>query len=359
MSGGFKLVEPQGVEVVNKPFDLLREFSRFGKGCDINLNDGAIRPAFGLHVEQMIDRALKDPILLQGQRAEAMFEALVVSLAEVKMVKPEDCGRVFASEDMTPPDFRVVLKDGTNWLIEVKNVYERNAFRQRRHLLTRNYRNSLERYAAATGGTLKLAVFWARWSLWTLVDPEKLAPGGGDLTLDMMNALKVNELASLGDESIGMRAPLVLRLTMNPERTSSIAPDGSVHLTIGKADIFSDGFELSDRSDQQIAWTVMQYGDWEISEPRAVVDGERLIALEFECAPPERSNQGFEIAGFLSRMFARYYADRTVKNGEVVRIAAPAQPEWFGALRQKGGDGRMPVWRFILEPNYESLVIRS
>jgi hypothetical protein len=337
---------------VSKPFDLLREFSRFGEGSDINLNDAAIRPAFGLHVEQMIDRALKDPILLQGQRAEAMFEALVVSLGEVKLVKPEDGGRVFAAEKMQPPDFRIVLKDGTNWLVEVKNVYVRNPIRQRRCLLKRNYRKSLDRYAAATGGKLKLAVFWARWSMWTLVDPERLAPGGGDLTLDMMNALKVSELASLGDESLGMRAPLLLRLSMDPERTSPVSPDGSVHLTIGKAQIFSDGFELSDRSDQQIAWTVMQYGDWETEEPRAVVDGDRLIALEFECAPPELSNQGFEIAGSISRMFARYYADQTMKNGEVVRIAAPAQPEWFGALRQKGGDGRMPVWRFILNPNY-------
>jgi hypothetical protein len=342
---------------VSKPFDLLRELSRFGESSDINLNDAAIRPAFGLHVEQAIDRGLKDPILLQGQRAEAMFEALVVSLGEVKMVKPEDGGRVFAAEKMQPPDFRVVLNDGTNWLVEVKNVYVRNPIRQRRCLMTRNYRESLDRYAAATGGTLKLAVFWARWSMWTLVDPERLAPGGGDLTLDMMDALKVSELALLGDESLGMRAPLLLRLTMDPERTSPVAPDGSVHLTIGKAQIFSKGLELSDRSDQQIAWTVMQYGDWETGEPRAVIDGDRLIALDFECAPPELSDQGFETAGFLSRMFARYYADQTMKNGEVVRIAAPAQPEWFGALRQKGGDGRMPVWRFILNPNYEGRVI--
>ncbi|RUV41180.1 hypothetical protein EOD29_23790 [Mesorhizobium sp. M1A.T.Ca.IN.004.03.1.1] len=344
---------------MSKPFDLLRELSRFGEGTDINLNDAAIRPAFGLHVEQAIDRALKDPILLQGQRAEAMFEALVVSLGEVQLIKPEDGGRVFASEKMQPPDFRVVLQDGTNWLVEVKNVYKRNAFRQRRRLLTRDYRKSLDRYAAATGGTLKLAIFWARWSIWTLVDPEKLAPGGGDLTLDMMEALKVSELASLGDESLGMRAPLLLRLTMDSERTSPIAPDGTVHLTIGQAQMFSGAFEVSDRSDQQIAWTVMQYSDWETEEPRAVVDGDRLIALEFDCAPPELSHQGFETAGFLSRMFARYYADRTIENGEVVRIAAPAQPEWFGALRQKDGDGRMPLWRFTLEPNYEGQLIRG
>ncbi len=340
---------------MSKPFDLLRELSRFGEGHDINLNDAAIRAAFGLHVEQAIDRALTDPVLLQGQRAEAMFEALIVSLGTVQLIKPEDGGRMFASEKMQPPDFRVVLKDGSNWLVEVKNVFERNAFRQRRRLLKRDYRKSLERYAAATGGTLKLAVFWARWSIWTLIDPAKLAPDDMDLTLDMTQTCKVSEMASLGDESLGMRAPLLLRLTMDPERTGPIAPDGAVQLTIGKAQIFSGDFELLNQSDQQIAWTVMRYGDWQTEEPRPVIDGGRLIALEFSCAPEKPSNQGFETVGFLSRMFARYYADRTLKNGEVVRIAAPAQPDWFAELRRKDGVGRMPLWRFIIKPNYDAV----
>lgn len=339
---------------MSKPFDLLRELARFGEGNNINLNDASIRPAFGLHVEKAIDLALKDPILLQGQRAEAMFEALVISLGQIQLIKPEDGGRIFSPEKMQPPDFRVVLKDGRNWLIEVKNVYEQNAFRQRRRILNRDYRKSLNRYVSAAGGTLKLAIFWARWSIWTLVDPEKLAPDGGNLSLDMMEAIKVSELASLGDESIGIRAPLLLRLMMNPERTSSIASDGTVHVAIGNAQIFSAGFELSNQSDQQIAWAVMQYGDWETGEPRAVVEGDRLVALEFDCTPPEQSGQGFESVGFLSRLFARYYASQTVREGVVVRIMAPAKPEWLQTLRRTDGDGRMPIWRFILEPHYES-----
>lgn len=343
---------------MSKPFDLLREFSRFGESRDINLNAEAIRTAFGMHVDQAIESALKDPTLLQGQRAEAMFEALVVSLGEVQLIKPEDTGHVITSEKMQPPDFRIVLKDGTNWLVEVKNVYERNAFRQRRSILTRDYRESLDRYAAATGGTLKLAVFWARWSIWTLVDPEKFAPGGSKLTLDMLEAVKGNELASLGDQTLGMRAPLLLRLIMDPERTDPVGPDGSVRLTIGKVQMFSGGFELSNQSDQQIALAVMQFSDWKIGEPRAEIDGDRLIAIEFECAPCELSNQGYDTIGSLSRMFARYYANQTMKDGKVVRIAAPALTEWFCALRQEDGDGRMPIWRFIQEPNYEGKLIR-
>ncbi len=298
-------------------------------------------------------QAMSDPAFLQGLRAEAMFENLVTSLGEVMMIKPEDTGPLQSAVPMQAPDFRIVLKDGSNWLVEVKNVYVQNAFRQRRKILSRNYRRGLNNYSQATGGTLKLAVFWARWSIWTLIDPERLAPGDQDLTLDMMEAVKASEMAAVGDQTLALRAPLTLRLTMDPDRTSEIGEDGRVLVTIGKAQLFCDGKELLHPHDQQIAWTVMNYSDWETPDARAKVDGNRLISIEFESNPPELSYQGFEMAGSLSRMFAHYYAQRTMSGDEVVDINVPVQSEWFGSLRVSTGLGRMPLWRFLLQPNYE------
>ena len=70
--------------------------------------------------------------------------------------------------------------------------------------MTRDYRSALTNYARVTGGTLELAIFWARWSIWTLVDPEQLAPGDQDLALEMMSAVKANEMAAVGDQSLGL-----------------------------------------------------------------------------------------------------------------------------------------------------------
>ena len=69
-----------------------------------------------------------------------MFEALVVSLGRYRLLKPEDSGRIFPQRGFRAPDFRVVLEDGSNWLIEVKNVFESDPFYQRRKLMTRRYR---------------------------------------------------------------------------------------------------------------------------------------------------------------------------------------------------------------------------
>lgn len=337
---------------VPKPFDLLGEFAKFGAERNVSLRDPQTKAAFGLHVGVAVDCALADPVLLQGQRAEAMFEALVVSLGEFQLLKIEDSGRIFPERGFRAPDFRIVLKDGSNWLVEVKNVFKADPFQQRRKLMGRRYREELEAYAAATGGELKLAVFWARWSIWTVVSPSRLKPDGGELMVDMTTAMRANELAALGDRMIGTRWPLRLLLTMDAARTSPIGADGMVRLTISDAQIFCAEVEVTDLVEQQIAWTFMNYGQWNVTGPNAIVVDNRLEAIEFRWEPAEKANVGFEVVGTLSRMFARYFAEETLENKDVARLRAPMRPDWFSPLIDSGYEGQgLPLWRFVIQPS--------
>jgi hypothetical protein len=72
-----------------KPFDLLGQFGIFGLEQEISLRDPEAKRAFGIHVGRAVDQALADPTLLHGQRTEAMFEALLVSLARYRLLKSE------------------------------------------------------------------------------------------------------------------------------------------------------------------------------------------------------------------------------------------------------------------------------
>ena len=151
--------------------------------------------------------AISDDAVLHGKRTEAMFEALLVSLGRYSLLKCEDKGRVHSDGKFQPPDFRVVLLDGSQWLVEVKNVYIDDPFRQKRRLMKPEYLSRLQNYASATGGELKLAVFWARWGIWTLVSPGQLTDAHGGLTLDLETGMRFNELGALGDRMIGTRPP--------------------------------------------------------------------------------------------------------------------------------------------------------
>jgi hypothetical protein len=342
---------------VPTPFDMLRELGNFSLEQRISLNDPSAKVAFGAHIGEAVEKALANPALLHGQRVEAMFEALLVCLGEYRLLKAEDGSRIFPSDGFRIPDFRVVLEDGAHWLIEVKNVYETdtNPFSgQRRKLMTREYRKAMEAFASATGAELKLAVFWARWGLWTLVSPFRLVEDDGDLDLDMATAMRVDELCRLGDRMVGTRPPLRLRLIADPEHTSSIGPDGVVKLMIGDAKFFCADTEITDETEQGIAWTFMQYGDWEELEAKPICEGDRLHAIEIRWEPREQKNAGFEMIGRLSSIFARYFAEHTIRDSGVVQLRAPTFPNWFAPIISTTRKAKaLPLWVFVIQPNYD------
>ena len=283
-----------------------------------------------------------------------MFEDLLVSLGEYSLLKVEDTGRVVPADSIKVPDFRVVLPDGEQWLIEVKNVYIRNPAlsQQKRRLMTPEYRKKLENYASATGGHLKLAVFWARWGLWTLVSPAHLVDADGNVTLDMVTAVKENELGILGDLKIGTVPPLSLRFVADPAKARSVSPEGTFEFTIAAVRFYCGDVEILDPIEKNIAWIFMLYGDWEENGPHPLVKDETLTGVEFRWEPPEPTDQGFDIIGTLSTMFARYYAERTVDDGEIVQIRAEPRPEWFEPLIRPDYDGQaLPLWRLSQRPS--------
>ena len=67
--------------------------------------------------------AVPNPILLYGKRVEAMFAFVAASLEKCLMIREEDVGDIYAMTAVQPPDYRIVLLDGTELLIEVKNCH--------------------------------------------------------------------------------------------------------------------------------------------------------------------------------------------------------------------------------------------
>lgn len=343
---------------MTKPFELLGEFAKFAAQKRISLRDPKTVDLFITYVRDAVRDVQSDQTLLHGQRTQAMFEALLLSLGDFTLLKNEDIGSVYPEDQFKIPDFRVVLSDGTQWLIEVKNVYEKNPCKQKRKLMNSTYQKKLEAYASATGGQLKLAIYWARWSIWTLVSPELLIDENGNLILDMESAMRVSELSRLGDMMVGTRPPIKLRLTADPAKTSPIASDGTVEFNISHAQLYSGDHEILDTIEQKIAWIFMQYGRWEKIDTRPLIEGNQLKGIDYTCQPSERINkyEEFEIIGTLSQMFTYYYAEQTMKNREIVQLQAPSRPEWFRPLIMSDYQSKaLPLWCFKIKPNYTDI----
>lgn len=333
------------------PIDLLTLFGQFGREQRLSLRDPETQRQFLDAVKSDMNNALANEALLHGQRTQNMFEALAVSLGEYRLLKLEDTGRIHPDGIYTAPDFRIVLNDGRQWLIEVKNVYDRNPTRQRLQLRKADV-DKLVAYSQAVGCQLKLALYWARWRIWTLVDVADLDPVGTKLTINMLDAAVVSELAEIGDRTVGTKPPLSIRFMADLAKKRSITEDGEVEFTIGGSKLLCANKEITDPAEREIAWMFIQYGEWQGNEPVAITSNNELEAIEFNWSPRERSNEGqaFEIIGRLSTMFASYYAERTFDPNGLVQTEADMVPNWFRSLIDPAHkNDALPLWRFIIK----------
>lgn len=113
--------------------------------------------------------AKSNPITVHGLRTQTMFEHIAAALGHCVVIKAEDSGDILVSDDkLRVPDFRVLLQSGQQMLIEVKNFYQKqDPFEA--YEVSQNYLEGLQRYASLFGQDLKLAIYWSRWNMWSLV----------------------------------------------------------------------------------------------------------------------------------------------------------------------------------------------
>jgi hypothetical protein len=330
-------------------FDIVHAFADFGRVEKVSLRDPTVADGFIKRTRASIDDALSNEQFLQGIRTERMFESLVASLGAIDVLKQEDAGEIYVSDEtLRVPDFRLVLADGSQMLVEVKNYFQKNDA-MRLFELDQEYLEGLVRYAKTMNSTLQIAVYWAAWNIWTLVRPEVFKKSDGKYKLAMMDAMRFNHMASLGDFRVGTRFPLSLIMYADKEKPRSIQSDGSGQFTTSKVEIYSAGHLVADPLDRQIATTLMFYGRWEYEvEPR--ISGAEIDAVEHRWIPEEDNDQGFEIVDSLSGMFSNFYRFATQDEDKIAKLKLDVAPGSWGSIIPKGYAGKdLPLWVIIQE----------
>lgn len=274
---------------------------------------------------------MADPTLIHGSRTERLFEATVLSLGHFRLLKTEDVGRVHAAVSCRAPDFRIVLDDGEQWLVEVKNVRSPEPFKQKAQM-SAAYLASLQTYADMVGAPLKLAIFWSLWNIWTVISPERFRSPNGGLRITMKDAVLANESGRLGEVIIMTKAPLRVVLGAATDMPHSLSPEGLTNFIIGSAKLYSGEVELTDLRDRKLAEVLLFYGEWSVEGPLAITEGGEFAGVEFVAMPEEPSDQGWDGIGWASRIFSRYYAAQTIDGDQVIQLHGEAAPEWFAPL---------------------------
>lgn len=291
-------------------------------------------------------------ILIHGLRTQAMFAYVAAALGKCVVIKEEGAGELYTSNPaMRAPDFRIVTVNGQEFLVEVKNHRPRRASSP--YSASRTYLDSLQAYAAAFKRPLYLAIYWSQLKGWALVPAESLQAEGHRYVLPMAAALKRNEMALLGDLMIGTIPSLTLKLYSDSAKSRRIGSDGLAQFTVQRAELFCGADLILDSKEREIAWFLMNYGNWPSTPiPADVAKGE-LIAMGVTAAPTERANpdEHFEIIGLLSEMVSRQYNDMTASSGRVDLLPPKRDPDKLGVLIPSGFLGnKLRLWVFVLQP---------
>jgi hypothetical protein len=282
-----------------------------------------------------------------------MFSYVVASLGGTRLIKQEDSGEVISDEpNLRIPDFRVVPKDGEEFLVEVKNCRRdpRKPF-----VLTGAYLSSLESYARLVDRPLRIAIYWSLFNMWTLLSLAHIPRQDGDGWVPFDKAIKRNEMVDLGDMQIATIPPLVLRVVADPQKPRSIDSSGTVNFTIGGVDMLAGGVKIEDKDEKNLAFYFWLNGLWGGDDPKPFVQLGELIHIDYEVAPHEPvEEQGFQMMGNLSQMISRHFDHLTAPDGEIQRLAPLQDPDSLGVIIPPDYKGKqLRLWRFLLQPNYK------
>ena len=194
-----------------KPGQSIDLFRMLAQHEEYKLSDPESAEKFINKLREEFTRVKSNPIVLHGFRAQAMFEYVATSLGKCAIVKTEDAGGLHTKDhDIKVPDLRILLVDGQEFFVEVKNFYQNSPFEKYR--IKKGYLDGLQRYAVLFKKDVKLAIYWSRWGLWTLVSFDRAKCDGSKCSLSLEDAFKYNEMAILGDYTIATLSPLILRL---------------------------------------------------------------------------------------------------------------------------------------------------
>lgn len=218
-------------------------------------------------------------------------------------------------------------------------------------------------YAELNKLPLKIAIYWRRIGEWTLVDASIFCNHNKSThILKIEKAMMLNEMAILGDVTLGTFLPLQIRIGFSKEKTHYIG-NNEWHLIVESADMFCRGTQITEELERSIAFKMMMGGSLkEETEITFREDGspEFNIFTYDKIEKDERDDLGFEIVGSVSRIISSGYMHATEwkDNEENTQLIMPQQePEDFSVFIPENYKGTaLPLWRLIQKPNEDVIM---
>ncbi|HEA3132382.1 TPA: hypothetical protein RVR73_003723 [Aeromonas hydrophila] len=338
-------------------FEALEVFSAFSREHDYKLQSTEDTDKFIKKFSESLKASLTNPILLHGKRMEALFGQLAAGLGNCKMVKSEDTGEVISDDsEILLPDYRIILKDGRQIFVEVKNSNGKNP--NSSYLFQKKYVEKLMRYSELNSVPLYFAIYYRCLRIWTLLPVSSLIELKNKYSTNPVHSLAKSEISLLGDLMIGTKLPLTFELVVDKSKEAHVDDHDQASFTCGDIKIYCCEEEIEDLLEKNIAFFLMRYGSLDCGQPEAVMDDNgKLHSVRYifnsESAEDEEK-YGFTIIGNLSSMITEAFNEHTVYEQQVTSITTKADPAVFSIAIPSDYKGQvLKLWRFTMQANPE------
>jgi hypothetical protein len=333
-------------------FEVIDLFTAMGRehGYKLAVNEDA--DDFIKRIECSLKASIENPNILYGKRVESLFAHVAGALGNCKLIKQEDSGEAFSiDQDIQAPDYKVILKDGSQYFIEVKNCHFPNI--KSPYPLNKAYIEKLEKYAELHSIPLMFAIYYSHQNKWFLLPKSSLTEQKTKYVTDFINAMAKNEMSLLGDRTIGTEPDLAIELIADPSKDASVDSRGQAKFIIGNVKLYCAGREISDDLEKTIAFYLIRFGNWNEQEAEGIYSGDVFKGVRFTYSPdfpPEE--QKFSMIGELSSMISLSYSEQTTYERSVIALDTNLEPTVFSVEIPDGYKGNdLPLWQFIMQPN--------
>lgn len=327
-------------------FETIDLFQAFMSRQNLKLPDEKTEKDFVQKITDEIRANKANPIVIHGRRIESMFGYVLASLGKCLTIKKEDSGDVYAVDtEIQPPDYRIILDNGYECFIEVKNHRPKDPIDP--YYFRKSDLESLAKYASVFKKDLKIAIYWSQWNIWTLTAADDIDINTEKPMIDLPKAMQLNEMSLIGDLSIATTPPLTWRLLPNHRKPITVK-DSELHFTIGGVELYCGNTLIQDPSEKNLALYLMFFGKWIATEPIARTKDNILEAADIVANPENRTQkQQFEFVGELSSMISRFYDFLTASEKTIERLQPFCEPGTLGVVIPEKCK-YLKLWRFTL-----------
>lgn len=333
-------------------FEAVDLFTAVGREQGYEINNPEDREDFLSRIGESLKTAHQNDTLLHGKRVEALFAHVAGALGECEFIKQEDRGDIYSeSRDILPPDYKVVLKSGDQFFIEVKNCNLPHF--KHKFTLKKKYIRKLEKYSQLHSTPLKFAIYFSSINKWVLLSKESFVNQKNKIETNVINAMAMNEFDLLGDRMLGILPNLTVEIIGDKSKDATLSEDGVAKFIIGNINIYNSGKLIQNEIAKNIAFYLIRFGGWEESEAEAIIENEKLLGIKFEYTSEHiNKRQQFQIVGDLSSMIISAYKEHTVYNQQIVTLDTKSDPDIFSVKIPKNFKcEELPLWQFSMQPN--------